>query len=225
MRTQIFTIFAILGAAGCGLLLTLKSQLCGLEKRFQAKKKESNSKISDFVNSVKNSFKLLLTKKMMLFAPLILFDGFFLGFYTGVYPTAVGNSKNLENASAAVGLCGLLTGVGGIVGGGIFVFCSKIMNRFSRVTIIFANSVLMIAAMLLVLFNHPFSANIAATDEKPKVFGEVKKELVLFISFANGFCDAVYKNVIFSSISEGFKGQTSFAFALRQVKIIISLKN
>ena len=33
----------------------------------------------------------------------------------------------------------------------------------------------LLAAMLLVLFNHPFSANIAATDEKPKVFGDVKR--------------------------------------------------
>ncbi|CBY07106.1 unnamed protein product [Oikopleura dioica] len=216
MRTQIFTIFAILGAAGCGLLLTLKSQLCGLENRFKTKNEIESSKIRDFLNSVKNSFKLLFTKKMLFFAPLILFDGFFLGFYTGVYPTTVGNSKNLENASAAVGLCGLMTGVGGIIGGGIFVFGSKLLNRFSRVAIIFGNSILMITAMLLTLFNHPFSANIAATEEKPKVFGEVKRALVLFISFANGFCDAVYKNVIFSSITEGFEGQTSYAFALRQ---------
>jgi len=217
MRTQIFTIFAILGAAGCGLLLTLKSQLCGLENRLKTKNEIGSSKISDFVNSVKKSFKLLFTKKMLLFAPLILFDGFFVGFLSGVYPTTVGNSKNLENASAAVGLCGLMTGVGGIIGGGIFVFGSKVMNRFSRVTIIVANSFLMIPALLLTLFNHPFSANLAATEEKPKVFGEVKRALVLFTSFANGFCDAVYKNVIFSSITEGFEGQTSYAFALRQV--------
>ena len=154
---------------------------------------------------------------MLLFAPFIIFDGFFLGFYTGVYPTAVGNSKNLENASAAVGLCGLMTGIGGMIGGGIFVLGSKIMNRFSRVTIVLCNSVLMLSMLVFVLLNHPFSANIAATDEQPKGFDSVKRGLVLYIAFANGFCYTVYKNVVYSSVTEGFAGQTSYAFALYQV--------
>ena len=154
---------------------------------------------------------------MLFFAPMIIFDGFFVGFYTAVYPTTVGNSKNLENASAVVGLCGVMTGVGAILGGGLFAFGSKIMNRFSRVSIALGNSVLMTVAFIIILLNHPFSANHLSTDERPKGFNNVEKGFVVFISLANGFCDALYKNIIMSSISEGFKGQTSYAFALRQV--------
>ena len=134
MRVTIFTIFAVLALVGCILLLFLRGRCCGPEitEKGQSDKNTSKKGFLDFLKTIKSTFKLLVTTNMALFAPYIIYSGFYFGFLSGVYPTVVGNSKNLEDSSAQVGFTGLLTGIGGFISSAVFIFGSKFFDKFSR---------------------------------------------------------------------------------------------
>ena len=93
---------------------------------------KNESTITIIINGIKNSFSLLLTMDMILIAPLFLYSGFSLSFFSGIYTTSVGNTKLLEGAASMLGLVGVGIGLGQVVGGGIFVFGSNIINKVSR---------------------------------------------------------------------------------------------
>ena len=157
MRTSLFSGFAVLAAVGCSVFLMLKGACCkgepivdtddeldGVDEEFIEKSskkstesEEEKSALMTVVSSIVNAFKLLATKEMILIASLFLYSGFALSFFSGVYPTSVGNSKNLEDSTAKVGLVGICIGVGEVFGGGLFVFGSKFMDKVSRSQLLF----------------------------------------------------------------------------------------
>ena len=103
-----------------------------LEDKKPIGQKENESTLTIIINGIKNSFSLLLTMDMILIAPLFLYSGFSLSFFSGIYTTSVGNTKLLEGAASMLGLVGVGIGLGQVVGGGIFVFGSNILNKLSR---------------------------------------------------------------------------------------------
>ena len=66
---------------------------------------------------------------MVLLIGIFMYSGFVLSFFSGVYPTSIGNSNLLENSMSVVGLVGLSVGFGEVLGGGLFVFGSKFMSK------------------------------------------------------------------------------------------------
>lgn len=132
--------------AGIGtfVFLLLKAPFCGssgnneesgdelLKKDTKPTEQKNESTITIIINGIKNSFSLLLTMDMILIAPLFLYSGFSLSFFSGIYTTSVGNTKLLEGAASMLGLVGVGIGLGQVVGGGIFVFGSNIINKVSR---------------------------------------------------------------------------------------------
>lgn len=74
---------------------------------------------------------------MALLAPYLIYYGFYFSFLSGVYPTIVGNSKNLEDSSAQVGFTGMLTGIGGLISCAVFIFGGKFCDKINRLTIAF----------------------------------------------------------------------------------------
>ena len=103
-----------------------------LKKDTEPTEQKNESTITIIINGIKNSFSLLLTMDMILIAPLFLYSGFSLSFFSGIYTTSVGNTKLLEGAASMLGLVGVGIGLGQVVGGGIFVFGSNIINKVSR---------------------------------------------------------------------------------------------
>ena len=158
MRTSLFTIFSILAAVGCTVFLFLKGPCCSSESvdtedpvefddvgdnsnkgndeallsKEKSKKVENSSTFSMVIDSIRNAFKLLVTREMLLSTSLFVYSGYELSFFSGVYTTAIGNSKNLEDSTAIVGLVGMTIGVGEVLGGGLFVFGGKIMDNIKR---------------------------------------------------------------------------------------------
>ena len=56
-------------------------------------------------------------------------SGLELTFWSGVYTTAVGNTKAFgDEAKRLIGLVGIFTGVGEIVGGAVFGFLGKVIH-------------------------------------------------------------------------------------------------
>jgi hypothetical protein len=199
---------------------------------------ETQGAMKTISTSITAAFKLLVTKKMLLIAPLFMYSGFELSYFSGVHPTTVGNSKNMADSSSAVGMAGLFVGIGEVLGGGIFVFGAKMMENISRTKILmgfaindeyqnsfffFSCCLLHIAAYGLSLCNYPFSANLDATDNPPtwEIFSETSREVAIAIAFLLGLGDAGVNNVIYTSITKGFPEDTTSAFALMKVSVLI----
>ncbi|CAG5112232.1 Oidioi.mRNA.OKI2018_I69.chr2.g6471.t1.cds [Oikopleura dioica] len=233
MRTTLFTIFAILASVGCSIFLLLKGKCCGPEERYNAvpveeqelqgenekktsEEEEPQGAINTITSSIQAAFKLLVTKKMLLIAPLFMYSGFELSYFSGVHPTTVGNSKNMADSSSAVGMAGLFVGIGEVLGGGIFVFGAKMMENISRTKILMGCCLLHIAAYALSLLNYSFSANLDPTDNPPSlgIFSETSRQVAIAIAFLLGLGDAGVNNVIYTSITKGFPEDTTSAFAL-----------
>lgn len=83
--------------------------------------------------------------------------------------------------------------------------------------------ILHIAAYGLSLCNYPFSANLDATDNLPTlgIFSETSREVAIAIAFLLGLGDAGVNNVIYTSITKGFPEDTTSAFALMKVSILL----
>lgn len=146
MRTTLFTGFGILAGAGCFVFLLLNTNVETLQSSTDTKedeaqsqqlmKKNTTSAGKTILDSMVQSFQLLATKEMLLMSSLFIYSGFVLSFFSGVYPTAIGNSKSMQDSMATVGLVGVFIGAGEVIGGGMFVFGSKVMERVSRPTLL-----------------------------------------------------------------------------------------
>ena len=149
MRTSLFTVFGVISAVACSIFLFLKAPCCTyqsddtetpvetteMNEKPDGRSNDKNSKKSIFtmiIESIIDSSKLLITPEMLLLTSLLLYSGFIISFYSGIYPTSVGNSKKLPDSTATVGLVGVCNGAGEVIGGGLFVFGSKIMDKIKR---------------------------------------------------------------------------------------------
>lgn len=231
MRTTLFSIFAVLAAVGCSVFLLLKGKCCGPEESYSevpqdeqelAEKsnpkpqEESEGAVKTIIVSIKAAFALLITKKMLLIAPLFMYSGFELSYFSGVHPTTVGNSKNMPDSSSVVGMVGLFVGIGEVLGGGIFVFGAKLMENISRTKILIGCCTLHLVAYALSLMNYPYEANLGSTDNLPSMglLQETSRTVAIAIAFLLGLGDAGVNNVIYTSITKGFPEDTTSAFAL-----------
>jgi len=66
------------------------------------------------------AFKLFLSPYMILLSIASIYTGWGQCFFFGVYSTAVGNTKLFGDAKKLVGLIGIFTGVGEVLGGALF---------------------------------------------------------------------------------------------------------
>jgi len=151
MKNLLFTGLSILAGIGSGIFLLLKAPFCGsaependdnekatelLEKGEVEAPKENQSAVEMITSSIVESFKLLATRKMILLAPLFLYSGFSLTFFSGIYVTSIGNTNQMEEHARMLGLVGAFIGVGQVVGGGTFVFASKLVEKISRIMLL-----------------------------------------------------------------------------------------
>merc|ERR1712227_790061 len=220
---------SILAGIGSGIFLLLKAPFCGsaependdnekatelLEKGEVEAPKENQSAVEMITSSIVESFKLLATRKMILLAPLFLYSGFSLTFFSGIYVTSIGNTNQMEEHARMLGLVGAFIGVGQVVGGGTFVFASKLVEKISRIMLLNGALFLHAAAFALVVMNIPKSANIGATDELGAFFDVPNRTLALVTAVMLGPGDAAINNVIYSTVSTVWKEESASAFAL-----------
>jgi Na+/proline symporter len=93
--------------------------------------------------------------------------GLILGFYSGVYVTAVGATNAFgSDSSKLIGLCGMSIGLGEIFGGGLFGLMGKRFNRHSRSPIIIFGFILHLLAFFFTFLNLPDDSSIGKTDQK-----------------------------------------------------------
>lgn len=205
----------------------------------EEKPNESSSQSSIIINSIKSSFALLFTPNMLLIAPLFLYSGFHLSFFAGIYPTSMGNTQSPKNpdlfsnytteqkyeyiasheeeaafGASMVGMAGAAIGVGQVIGGGIFVFGSSLMEKLNRLILLIACLVIHGIAFAFTYMNIPRAANQSVQYDSPAFFGVPNQHLALLTAFMLGLGDAGVNNVIYTSISSIWSTDSASAFAL-----------
>jgi len=235
MKNLLFTGLSILAGIGTGIFLLLKAPFCGAAEAATAENEKDNetdveliepvktkaddnseneSAIEMIVNSIVESFKLLATRKMLLLAPLFVYSGFSLSFFSGIYVTSVGNTNQMPEHTRMLGLVGAFIGLGQVFGGGIFVFGSKLVEKVSRIMLLNGALFLHLISFAIVIMNIPADANIEATDNVGVFFEVPNRTLALAVAVMLGLGDAAINNVIYSTVSTAWKDESASAFAL-----------
>ena len=89
-----------------------------------------------------------------------------------------------------LGLAGAFIGLGQVLGGGIFVFGSKLVEKISRVTLLNGALFLHLSAFAFVIMNIPANANISASDDVGLLFDIPNRTLALATATMLGLGDA-----------------------------------
>jgi len=160
----------------------------------------------------------LATSELILLSSLFFYSGLVVSFFSGVYPTAVGNSRNLSDSSAMIGLVGICIGSGGLFGGTFLMFGGKIVSKIKRLDILIVSLTIQFFVYGLTLANIPVVANIEGTENLPLLLPETNTAVVLLTGFLLGFSDAGIKYVIYTTISEIWRDDPAPVYALLNVR-------
>ena len=176
---------------------------------------KKSSKLGEAYSMFKKSIRLLGTKNMMLLSVTFFYTGLELTFFSGVYSTAVGATKQFgSDSDRLVGLVGIMIGIGEIVGGLTFGIFGKKTVKYGRDPIILMGGVLHFVAFFLIFLNLPSDAPIAKDGTMSTGYITPISELAIACGFLLGFCDACYNTQCISLIGVTYPDNSAEAFAV-----------
>jgi len=163
---------------------------------------------------MKQSWNVFKTVDMMLLSVCFFYTGLELTFWSGVYTTSVGNTKAFGNeAKRLIGLVGIFTGVGEILGGAVFGFLGKkITSRIGRNKVVFFGMIIHLVAFYLIFMTFPADSPIKASSSKS--FWNPNKYLAVGVGSMLGLGDASFNTQCYSILSHMYQDESSSAFAL-----------
>uniref|UniRef100_F7DBV3 UNC93-like protein MFSD11 n=4 Tax=Cercopithecinae TaxID=9528 RepID=F7DBV3_MACMU len=161
------------------------------------------------------SFKLCVTKEMLLLSITTAYTGLELTFFSGVYGTCIGaiNKFGAEEKSL-IGLSGIFIGIGEILGGSLFGLLSK-NNRFGRNPVVLLGILVHFIAFYLIFLNMPGDAPIApvkGTDSSAYI--KSSKEVAILCSFLLGLGDSCFNTQLLSILGFLYSEDSAPAFAI-----------
>jgi len=174
----------------------------------------SRSHWKEAVETMKQSWNVFKTVDMMLLSVCFFYTGLELTFWSGVYTTSVGNTKAFGNeAKRLIGLVGIFTGVGEILGGAVFGFLGKkITSRIGRNKVVFFGMIIHLVAFYLIFMTFPADSPIKASSSKS--FWNPNKYLAVGVGSMLGLGDASFNTQCYSILSHMYQDESSSAFAL-----------
>ncbi|NXE48827.1 MFS11 protein, partial [Casuarius casuarius] len=161
------------------------------------------------------SIKLSFTKEILLLSVTTAYTGLELTFFSGVYGTCIGAVNRFGNEEKSlIGLSGIFTGVGEILGGGIFGLVSK-KNRFGRTPVVMLGIIVHFVAFYLIFFNMPNNAPIAPMEGTDDIaYMTPSKEVAIFCSFLLGLGDSCFNTQLLSILGFLYSEDSAPAFAI-----------
>lgn len=207
-RFTVFIVLLVVCSIGVLLLIALRNA-----KRPELKASEEKTPEEGPLAVLVRAFKLFMTKDMILLSVTFFYTGLELGFFSGVYGTAVAGTLQFGTiAKQLLGLNGIFIGVGEILGGGLFGMLGKKTNRYGRDPIVILGYVVHMAAFYLIFINIPFRAALHETTEGAYIHSNV--QLAMFCSFLLGFGDSCFNTQVYSLLGNVYAGESAPAFAL-----------
>lgn len=206
-RFAVFVEFLII--ACCGILI-----LFALRPPESSPADESSSTGSSKpIDALVDAFRLFKTKKMFILNIVFIFTGFELGFFSGVYGSAIGFNKQFgTQAKELVGLNGIFIGVGEITGGALFGIFGKWALKFGRDPAYLLGYLVHMLAYFLIFINLPQDSPMHETDGFSYIHSSAV--LALFCSFLLGFGDGCFNPQIISLLGSLYPQNSAPAFAI-----------
>ncbi|NXF60106.1 MFS11 protein, partial [Ciccaba nigrolineata] len=175
----------------------------------------AQNKMTRAVAAFKKSIKLSFTKEILLLSVTTAYTGLVLTFFSGVYGTCIGAVNRFgSEEKSLIGLSGIFTGVGEILGGGLFGLLSK-NNRFGRNPVVMLGVIVHFIAFYLIFFNMPNDAPIAPMEGTDDVAYMIpSKEVAIFCSFLLGLGDSCFNTQLLSILGFLYSEDSAPAFAI-----------
>ncbi|XP_067912940.1 UNC93-like protein MFSD11 isoform X2 [Heterodontus francisci] len=163
-RSTLFIVLSMCALAGTAILLALKNirpedNSSEINDPPLLESKLLKEKVTSTVDQITSEFwsmlRLFRTKNMLLLSVTIVYSGLVLTFYSGVYGTCIGATRQFGTvAKGLVGLTGMFIGIGEILGGGIFgLLC--VNNQFRRTSAILFGVIVHLLAFYLIFLMIP----------------------------------------------------------------------
>jgi len=172
-------------------------------------KKDSDT----LVSVLKDSAKLLITRRMMFFAITMFFTGLQQAFWGGVYATSIGFTEEFgQDRKALAGLTGVIVAGGEVTGGILFGFLSKFTVKRGRDPIILLGFLLSMTAYFLMFLNLPMDASVGETSAIGYI--SPSRALALGTGFILGFADACLMTQVTAMLAGIWVDHPASAFGL-----------
>jgi len=173
---------------------------------------EASQTRSSPTQALRESFRLFLTKDMLLLCITFFYTGINLNIWSAVYGTSIGFTKAFPDRKGLATISGMLVSVGEIAGGLVFGILGKVFVRRGRDPIVVLGFVLSMTAYFLAFINLPNMSPIEETSHKAYI--ESNQYLAIFTSFILGFSDACFNTQVFSILGGTFRQESASAFAI-----------
>ncbi|ODM90722.1 UNC93-like protein MFSD11 [Orchesella cincta] len=159
------------------------------------------------------ALRLFITPHMILLSIASVYTGWCQSFFFGVYPTAVGFTQRFGDAKRLVGLVGIFTGVGEVVGGSVFGLLGSKTTKKGRSPIVFLGLITHITCFVLVYLNLPEESTIRETSDA-SVFENPVPWLAVVCAMFMGFGDSCYQTQLFAIFGSVYADKSAAAFAI-----------
>ncbi|XP_078096462.1 UNC93-like protein MFSD11 isoform X2 [Mustelus asterias] len=223
-RSTLFIVLSVISLAGTILLLLLRN-IKHVENSSEINdpllqdswllKEKVMSTMDQIMSEFRSMLRLFCTKNMLLLSVTIVYSRLVLTFYSGVYGTCIGATREFGPvAKGLIGLSGIFIGIGEILGGGIFgLLC--VNNQFRRTSAILLGVIVHLLAFYLIFLIIPDDAPIEGVTRKhyePYLFPSPAAALVS--SFLLGLGDSCFNTQLYSILGILYPQQSGPAFAI-----------
>uniref|UniRef100_UPI00398E6D51 UNC93-like protein MFSD11 n=1 Tax=Pristiophorus japonicus TaxID=55135 RepID=UPI00398E6D51 len=159
--------------------------------------------------------RLFRTKNILLLSVTIVYSGLVLTFYSGVYGTCIGATRQFGTAAKGlIGLSGIFVGVGEILGGGIFgLLC--INNQFRRTSAVLLGLIAHFLGFYLIFLIIPADAPLMSTaGSRYDPYLAPSPPAALVSSFLLGLGDSCFNTQLYSILGTLYPEQGGPAFGI-----------
>lgn len=209
-RFEVFGVLLGVCCAGVFLLIFLRSGTSASANLTNSSSAPESSRVQE---EFKKAFTLLKTTKMFLLSFTFLYTGFELSFFSGVYGTSIGFTRQFgDDAAKYVGISGICIGIGEILGGALFGILGKKTNKYGRDAVILLGFLFHIVSFFLIYINLPAKSTFISTMQPTIIKSSVT--LAMICAFGLGFGDACYNTQIYSILGNLYPDDSAPAFAL-----------
>jgi MFS family permease len=159
------------------------------------------------------AFRLLTNPDMLLLCITFAYTGLVLTFWSGVYGSCIGFTKDFGDAAKSlVGLHGIVVGVGEILGGLTFGIFGRYLSRYGHDAPVILGFFVHIGAFAIAFVNLPFDSPFGDTESHAYI--KSNPYLAIVGSFLLGLGDACYNTQIYAIIGSLFRDNSAQAFAI-----------
>ncbi|KAE9549574.1 hypothetical protein FO519_007216 [Halicephalobus sp. NKZ332] len=167
-----------------------------------------------FVQRMKSTYRLLMTKRMIFLAISFAYTGIGLSFWTGIYPTSISFTERLaSNTKTILAFNAMAQGLGQMTAGFLFGIVHEITRRFGRTRIVFLGLAVHLISYVAIYLNFPSDAPLDKTEDEG-VIKPPSPVIAVVCGYLLGFGDACWHTQICALLISMYNKRSAEAFSL-----------